>query len=799
MKGNAKRRLVSLLAVTMLAGAWTVPAGAASGSGQTTFAQATDGAGQAAAASQAQGKEETGKMESKPVDAAFSSEQAEKLARQYVRIPDDYKLEYSSYSTRKLHAGKQGVWEFQFVKKANGKNKGSIHAAIDAEKGQLIGFSANGGEENQKPSYPLKVDRKGAEAIALGFIKEIAKDYVPQIVLNNRFGVSALPPLTGEVRHELKFDRAVSGLLFVENYINVAVNSEGHVVGFSLNWDHTIPFPKTANPRSTKQALEDIRKQADPELLYIRPLDNEGQKKPRLTYYLPAITIDAVSGKPLQSDPYNFYTGTVSKTPLTEKPLSAPPKRGTVQENDAVAAVEKAFDIPSGMKLNEASFSESTDEAGNKKTTWQLSWILEKNGMELGGIYAIVDGNTGAVTVYSSYAYRQEQSSGGAGITLDQAVKTAEETVKKQLPWLSDELYAETPNAELYAGRKPEQIGQYSVSFLHKINGATVQYDYIRVSVDALTGKVSNFESRISEYVYEEKLPAVVGEAQAVESFLNYYDLQLTYRLLRQYSVGGKNISRQMYEDLLISGQIKETDAVDSSKVELVYQLVPKTLHEEVVLDAASGKWHSASTGGETSLDLPKAVDAKGHWAEEPLNLMVAYKALDLEDGKVRPNQFITRGELIKMLVLARGGGYFTTLTSGGLYNGKAESFKDVAADSDYFAYIESALEQNLIDIGDGSFEPNESVTRDELAELVVRALGYNSLANYDHLFRVQFKDSADIQNKGQAAIAVGLKIMSLSEGKFLPNKKVTRAEASIAFFRYLQKRAELSETPLRI
>nr|WP_306813082.1 S-layer homology domain-containing protein [Paenibacillus soyae] len=126
-------------------------------------------------------------------------------------------------------------------------------------------------------------------------------------------------------------------------------------------------------------------------------------------------------------------------------------------------------------------------------------------------------------------------------------------------------------------------------------------------------------------------------------------------------------------------------------------------------------------------------------------------------------------------------------------------SFADVAADSEYFAYVESALQQNLIDLGDGSFNPEGLVTRDEMAELIVRALGYNTLADYDHIFKSNFKDEAAIDNKGQAAIVVGLKIMSLSDGKFLPDKEVSRAEASIAFYRYLQKRAELQEAPLRM
>ena len=49
-----------------------------------------------------------------------------------------------------------------------------------------------------------------------------------------------------------------------------------------------------------------------------------------------------------------------------------------------------------------------------------------------------------------------------------------------------------------------------------------------------------------------------------------------------------------------------------------------------------------------------------------------------------------------------------------------------------------------------------------------------------------------------QAAIVVGLGIMSLTRGNFVPDREVTRAEAATAFYRFLTVRAELKEAPLR-
>jgi hypothetical protein len=174
---------------------------------------------------------------------------------------------------------------------------------------------------------------------------------------------------------------------------------------------------------------------------------------------------------------------------------------------------------------------------------------------------------------------------------------------------------------------------------------------------------------------------------------------------------------------------------------------------------------------------------------------MVAYKALDLTGGKVMPSQIIKRGELIKMLVLAMNSGRRPVFSEAA---DSAAAFQDVAKDSGYFPYVQDALTNNLIDIGDGSFNPDGKVDREEMAELIVRALGYNPLADHAELFKVAFKDAAKVKKKGQAAIVVGLGIMTLSGGSFMPERQMTRAEAAVAFSRFLAVRAQLQEAPLR-
>lgn len=737
-------------------------------------------------------------------DAKISKEQAEKLLRQYVSIPEGFVLQNSRYGTNRLAEGTRTQWNLTFVKRANGKQLGAIHAALDAGSGQLLSYQFDDYASGAQSSYPLKVDREDAIKLAEAFIDQIAKPYAGDIKFNENYGVRALPPLSGAVIHSLRFERIVNGLPYTGNYIELSISSEGFVNAFNLQWDETIDFPKPGNYLNKEDALSALKSESSPVLGYLLPYSKpKGEIAPQLNYRLGMFAIDAVTGKKLEDAGwYHYRQGTLSETPLTREPLSSKPDVGPLTEKDAIAAVVASFPLPEGSVLESSGYNEySQDEFGQTRAEWSFNWSVKKEGRDIRSIYVNVNGKNGAVERYYSYSNVSGADSEGNAITLDEAVVTATDAVKKQLPWLTHQLYIVMPDAKLYEDKKVEEIYAYNIRFARKVHGALTEYDNLNISVDPRTGEIMSYDGAVQELKYPDKNPSLISKAEAVNKWFDYYDIELTYRIDEQYKLDGEVLPQEKINLMRASGDPAFEQLDRELDIKLVYQLVDKARPEALYLDAQTGDWRSRETGVATTLELPRASDAEGHWAQDALQLMVAYRALDLNDGKVVPNQFITRGELIKMLVLARNNGRSMGLMGLGMDDAvkATASFADVAADSDYFAYVESALQENLIDLGDGSFNPDAPVTRDDMAELIVRALGYNSLANHEHIFKVPFKDSDAIDNKGQAAITVGLKIMSLSDGKFLPDKKVTRAEAATAFFRYLQKREELREAPLRM
>lgn len=792
MKRNNRTKLAALLTAGMLVS--VLPS--------TVFAENDNKPVQTSAIADSAASSEgemMGKEAEAPVDVAVSKEKAESLARQYVSIPKEYVLQGASFSMDVLAGGKRNVWGLDFVNKVNGKHVGSINVRIHADNGQLLEFNTYINNPSAKPTYPLKVERDEAQQTALQFIDKMAAGFKSQIQYNADYGVQLLPPLTGEVRHVLRYDRIVHDIPYVDNYIELEVDSEGHIMRYFVQWDDTITFPEVETKLTLEQANEKLRAAAQPQLTYIVPYSAQGTREPALSYVMPAIAIDAITGEMDKDSGISYYrAGTVTDTAVTEKPLGEAPKAGTVTEKQATDAVKAAFKLPDEAELSGSNYNEYNDEStGLADSSWYLNWTIKRDGKEAGSAAASVDGKTAAVRSFYIYYYYDKSLNDSASMTLEQATMLAVETVKQHLPWLTHQLYVVKPDPKQYEEELlPGENRSYSIGFVHKVHGAAVEYDTVHVAIDARTGEITNYEALLSAFTYPEQAPTVISKETAADKWLDYYRTELTYRLAQQFWWNGQPIPIEKYKTLLAAGEIQGDEIETKTEAELVYRLVPRAIDESVFLDAETGSWRNRDTGEATQLEKPKALDLEGHWAERQLELMVAYKALDVKDGKVRPNEMVTRGEIIKMLVLARNSGQ-----SPRAYDATAAeaSFDDVGTGSGYFIYVESALEQNLIDLGDGSFNPEGKVTRDEMAELIVRALGYNALANYDHIFKATFKDSAQIENKGQAAIVVGLKIMNLADGKFLPKKQVTRAEAAVAFFRYLQARAELQEAPIRM
>ena len=159
-------------------------------------------------------------------------------------------------------------------------------------------------------------------------------------------------------------------------------------------------------------------------------------------------------------------------------------------------------------------------------------------------------------------------------------------------------------------------------------------------------------------------------------------------------------------------------------------------------------------------------------WAVNAVETAVAKGYLQGSEGKLNPKATITRAEFAKLLVNVLGLDLSTSTNS---------SFKDVTKEKWYFAYVNTASEAGFISGYNGLFQPNESITREQMASILVKALGVASSSG-----AVTVKDAAKISAwaKSDVEKAIAAQLMQGQDNAFDPQGRVTREMATVVALR---------------
>ncbi|WMT40920.1 S-layer homology domain-containing protein [Paenibacillus sp. D2_2] len=162
--------------------------------------------------------------------------------------------------------------------------------------------------------------------------------------------------------------------------------------------------------------------------------------------------------------------------------------------------------------------------------------------------------------------------------------------------------------------------------------------------------------------------------------------------------------------------------------------------------------------------------DVAGHWAKSSIEKALAKGIVTgYADGTFRPNQQVSRAEFVTMISRAlsiKGTSKITPFTDQGQFPGWA------------LEAINQSVGSGLISgYTDGTFRPNQQLTRLEMAVILVRAAGLP----LDSAAKLAFNDADYIPSWAvpyvAAAYQAGL-IQGVSGNRFAPGEKATRAEA---------------------
>jgi len=183
-----------------------------------------------------------------------------------------------------------------------------------------------------------------------------------------------------------------------------------------------------------------------------------------------------------------------------------------------------------------------------------------------------------------------------------------------------------------------------------------------------------------------------------------------------------------------------------------------------------------------------KFVDVENHWAKDAVNDMGSRMIVNgIGKGMYNPDQDITRAEFAAIIVRGLG----LRLTQGD------SIFTDINTTDWYLSAVQTAFEYGLINgFEDGTFRPNDKITREQAMLIVSKAMKWTglkdsaanpSVADVIHAF----SDANTVSKWALPGVAdsVSLGIVSGRTNKLLaPQANITRAEIATIVQRLLQE-----------
>ncbi len=170
--------------------------------------------------------------------------------------------------------------------------------------------------------------------------------------------------------------------------------------------------------------------------------------------------------------------------------------------------------------------------------------------------------------------------------------------------------------------------------------------------------------------------------------------------------------------------------------------------------------------------------DISGHWAEQTILKLVGKGYVSgYPDGTFKPDNTVTRAEFLKIL---------TAVLQIAPANEGASAFSDVTASDWFFGYVVAGVERGLVGgYPDGTFKPNNPITRQEAAKILVSAKSVNP-EQYDPATSNvpnEVLDWSSVSDWAQKFVigAIANNLMKGDPtGNFRPVANLTRAETAV-------------------
>lgn len=167
---------------------------------------------------------------------------------------------------------------------------------------------------------------------------------------------------------------------------------------------------------------------------------------------------------------------------------------------------------------------------------------------------------------------------------------------------------------------------------------------------------------------------------------------------------------------------------------------------------------------------------AKSHWAYKDIEYLAELGIISGRSEKTfEPESSITRAEFIKLAIKT--------------INAAESKYKNVfndVNDGDWYAgVIQTAFDKGIADGSGGSFNPNKTITREEMVKFIICA--YNTTGKTIKAENIDFEDKSHISDWAaeyvMQACAAGF-VNGMDNNRFCPKETATRAQAAVIISR---------------
>ncbi|MCM3784603.1 S-layer homology domain-containing protein [Neobacillus mesonae] len=574
---------------------------------------------------------------------------------------------------------------------------------------------------------------------------------------------------------------------------NVIAALSGHYHDAELKVDEIDDDGDGTPDRSVYQMLADYQGAEQGGLGYIRLMqfDMQNNKLHIKTY------------SPLQDD-YNFYD-----------PIEHPGKDEFSLDLDLQGKLKRVATDYAGIKvytselIGKAEDIESGSQAiikwtGQKNKLYQWYAVAEDNnsGYALSDIWHFATGKIGGINPGSENS--GNDSSGGNGTS-----KPGGEATK---PTVTDGIISAVVTAEGEAVISQEDMAA-AIS--------QTEEQYISVRLDGNTAEPAQHRLRMStaglKQLYEQQkdlrilagslsltIPYEALQEEAVQGDWLIWEAEFVMDNGRSEQVNAAMRAmsalqpKELYADILWYSDETELDAL-AAPIEVEWQIGTTDINADYTgvyrLEAPGAEYILSKWKGQTVyFELDKAgligimeyhaqfVDMQSHWAEETVAKMAAKHVVKgTAASRFTPNASVSRADFAVMAMRSLG------IESEAL----SSSFEDVSEDAYYADAVIAAEQSGIMQGNDGRFRPEDQITREEAAVVLMRLFEQMELPVSGTTGRGSFSDLNQASSWAQEAIRTaegeGL-ISGRTDGSFDPHQSVTRAEAAQLVYNLLQK-----------